>query len=137
MTFKLRLVTPDGVKYETEAIKAILPSKEGQITILPNHMPLISLLNAGEINLQINGKEHVLVTEGGMVKVANNMVEIIADTAEDIDTLDHLKIEEAKKRAEKLMSEAGSDAEFAHAAGLLEKQIAKLHVLNRRKKYRS
>ena len=136
-TFNLKLIAPDGVKYEADAIEASLPTPDGQITILPNHMPVISLLAPGEILLKIDGKEHVLATEGGIVEIANNTVKILADTAEDIDSLDALKIEEAKKHAESLLSSARNDMEYADAVAHLEKQIAKLNIIKRRKKYRN
>ena len=135
-TFNLKLIAPDGVKYEADAIEATLPTPDGQITILPNHMPVISLLAPGEIRLKIDGKEHVLATEGGIVEIANNTVKILADTAEDVDSLDALKIEEAKKHADNLLANAKSDVEYADAVAHLEKQIAKLSILRRRKKYR-
>jgi F-type H+-transporting ATPase subunit epsilon len=135
-TFNLKLIAPDGVKYEADAIEASLPTPDGQITILPNHMPVISLLAPGGILLKIDGKEHVLATEGGIVEIANNTVKILADTAEDIDSLDALKIEEAKKHAESLLSNAKNDIEYADAVAHLEKQIAKLSILKRRKKYK-
>jgi len=135
-TFNLKLIAPDGVKYEADAIEATLPTPDGQITILPNHMPLISLLSPGEIVLKIDGKEHILVTEGGIAEIANNTVKILADTAEDINSLDQLKIEEAKKHAEELIATAKTDIEYANAAAHLEKQLSKLSILKRRKKYR-
>lgn len=135
-TFNLKLISPEGVKYETDAAEATLPTPEGQVTILPNHMPLISLLSAGEIILKIDGKEHALVTEGGIVEVANNTVKVLADTAEDVDSLDQLKIEEAKKHAEELVAKAKTEIEYADAVATLEKQLAKINVLKRRKKYR-
>ncbi len=134
--FKLKLISPKGVIYEVEAISASLPTPDGEITILPNHEPLISLLAPGEIRLQINGKEHTLATEGGVVEIANNSVKILADSAEDIDTLDQLKIEEAKKHAEHLMANAEDDVEYADALAHLEKQLAMLNLLKRRKKYK-
>lgn len=135
-TFKLKLIAPDGIKYEHEAVEVTLPTPQGQITILPNHMPLISLLSPGEIVLKINGTEHILATEGGIVEVADNDVKILADTAEDLDSLDQLKVEEAKKEAEHLLATAKDDVEYADALAHLEKQIAKINVLKRRKKYR-
>lgn len=134
--FKLKLISPEGVKYETEASEARMPTPDGQITILPNHMPLISLLGAGEIILKIDGKERILVTEGGIVEVANNLVKILADTAEDVASLDQFKIEEAKKKAEQMLSSAKDDVDRADAVAQLERQIAKLNILKRRKKYR-
>jgi len=135
-TFNLKLIAPDGVKYESNASEATPPTPNGQITILPDHMPLISLLAPGEIILKIDSKEHVLITEGGIVEIANNTVKILADTAEDINSLDQLKIEEAKKHAEELIAAARTDIEYADAVAHLEKQISKLNILKRRKKYR-
>lgn len=135
-TFNLKLIAPDGIKYEVDAAEATLPTPDGQITILPNHMPVISLLAPGEILLKIDGKDHVLATEGGIVEIANNIVKVLADTAEDIDSLDQLKIEDAKKQAQHLLANAKNDVEYADAVAHLEKQIAKLNILKRRKKYR-
>lgn len=136
-TFKLKLISPSGKKYEEEsATEVILPTPDGQITILPNHVPLISLLSAGEVILKIGSKEHILVTEGGVVEVTNNTVKILADTAEDLSSLDQLKIEEAKKKAEHMMTTAKDDVEFADAEAHLERQLAKLNFIKRRKKYR-
>lgn len=134
--FKLKLIAPDGVKYEHDASEALLPTPNGQIAILPNHMPLISLLSPGEIILNINGKEEHLVTEGGIVEIANNEVKVLADTAEDVDSLNELKIEEAKKAAETRLAQAKDDVEYTEASTALEKELARLTVLKRRKKYR-
>ena len=135
-SFKLKLISPEGVKYEADASEASLSTPDGQIAILPGHMPLISMLAAGEIKLKIEGKEHILVTEGGIVEVADNVVKVLADTAEDLDSLDQLKIEEAKKEAEEILSATKDEVEHAEALAQLERQIAKLNVLKRRKKYR-
>jgi len=133
----LKLIAPDGVKYEAEADEAILPTPDGQITLLPNHMPLIALLSPGEIILKNNGKEHFLVTEGGVVEITKNNVKILADTAEDADSLDQITIEAAKKKAEESLSRATSDQEFASAYSVLEKQLVKLDFMKRRKKYKA
>lgn len=132
--FALKLIAPDGVKYEEEASSVTLPTPDGQITILPNHTPLISLLSPGEITIQNGSKSHELATEGGVVEISNNLVKVLADTAEDAGSMDELKIVEAKKAAEHRMAEAKDDIEFANASAALEKQIAKINFLNRRKK---
>lgn len=135
-TFKLKLIAPDGVKYEHEASEVLLPTPDGQIGILANHEPLISLLAPGEITIKYDSKEHYLATEGGIVEIAGNLVKILADTAEDVDSMDALKIEEAKKAAETRLAEAKDDVEYADAYAQLEKQLAKMNILKRRKKYR-
>lgn len=135
-TFKLKLIAPDGVKYEHEASEVILPTPDGQIGILPNHEPLVSLLAPGEITIKYDGKDHFLATEGGIVEIGNNLVKILADTAESVESLDELKIEEAKKAAQQRLAEAKDDVEYSDAVAQIEKEIARLNVLKRRKKYR-
>lgn len=134
--FTLKLISPSGVKYEETATQATLPTARGQITILPNHMQLISLLKPGEILIKNGTKETSLMTEGGIIEVSKNVVKILADTAEEAESMDELKIIEAKKAAEERLSKAADNAEFAEATALLEKQLAKLSYLTRRKKYK-
>jgi len=135
-SFNLKLVSPTGVKHNEEVEEVTLPTPNGQITVLADHTPLISLISPGEIILRLKGKEHLLATEGGIAEIKNNTIKILADTAEDIDSLDHLKIEEAKKQAEHLLANAKDDIEYADALAHLEKQLAKLNILKRRKKYK-
>jgi len=132
--FKLKLIAPDGVKYEEEATEITLPTREGQITVLPGHMPLITLLKPGEIIIKNGSKTHELATEGGVAEITQDLVKILADTAEDASNLDELKIVEAKKAAEHRLVQAKDEIEFADASAHLEKQIAKLNFLTKRKK---
>ncbi len=132
--FKIRLISPEGVKYEGEADEAVLPTQNGEIGILANHEPLVALLKPGEIRLKDGGKEHFLATYGGVVKVANNVVEVLAESATFVDELDQIKINEARVRAEQQLKEAKDEVEFASAAGMLEKILASEKVLKRRKR---
>lgn len=137
-TFQLKLIAPDGVKYEKEASEVTLPTDNGQITVLPDHMPLITLLKPGEIIIKNGNSVEELATEGGIVEIDNNIVKILADTAEDVHSLNELKIAEAKKAAEQRLSNAKDDVEFTDASAELEKQLAKLNFLTKRKrKYRN
>jgi F-type H+-transporting ATPase subunit epsilon len=135
-TFTLKLIAPDGVKYSEEASEISLPTPDGYITVLPNHMPLIVLLKPGEIIIKNGSKTHELATEGGIADISGNIVKILADTAEDANSLDELRIAEAKKAAEERLANAKNDVEFTEASALLEKQLAKLTFLQKRKKYK-
>lgn len=132
--FNLKLITPEGEGYEGEVSEASIPTPDGQITILANHMPLITLVAPGEIDIKTGNKEHYLATEGGVAYVANNLLKILADTAESADSLDEVKIKEAKEKAEKLLSGITDDQEFATVQATLEKQLAKLSFIKRRKR---
>lgn len=135
-TFTLQLIAPDGVKYEQEATELTLPTSQGQIGVLADHEPLIALLKPGEIIIKDGTKTHELATEGGIVEISNNLVKIMADTADEASSLDELKIMEAKKAAEERLAKAADSVESAEAAAMLEKQLAKLSFLQKRKKYR-
>jgi F-type H+-transporting ATPase subunit epsilon len=135
-SIKLKLIAPDGIKYDNEVTSVSLPTQNGQITILPEHTPLIAIMKPGEIVIKINGKEEILASEGGVVEVSDKLVKILADSAEEVNSLNQLKIEEAKQEAHELLANAKNDVEYANAVAHLEKQIAKLNILKRRKKYR-
>lgn len=132
--FILKLIAPDGVKYEEEATEVVLPTDGGQIQVLPGHMPLTVLLKPGEITIKNNDKTHHLATEGGVAQISQELVKILADTAEDAESLDELAIIEAKKLAEDRVKNAKDQVEFTDATAHLEKQIAKLTFLKRRRR---
>lgn len=132
-TFTLKLITPSGITFEGEVLEASLPTPDGQITILADHKPIITQLVPGEIKLQKSGKETYLSTEGGIAYVSKNFLKILADTAESADSLDLAKIEEARKKAEHLKAQAIGEEEYAQAEALIEKQLAKIKFIKKRR----
>ncbi|MEI8143116.1 MAG: ATP synthase F1 subunit epsilon [Candidatus Berkelbacteria bacterium] len=133
-TFKLKLISPSGIAYEAEATEITLPTTDGEIGILPNHEPLITLIKAGLIKIKNGREEKELATEGGIAEINNNVIKILADTAEDTANLDELKIMKAKELAEKHLTEAKNEIEFADASANLEKQLTMLSLATKRKK---
>ena len=135
--FKVKLVAPDGVKYEFEASMISLPTLDGQISVLPHHAPLVTIISPGEIIIKNNTAEKYLATEGGIAEITGEMVKILADTADEAQNLDELKILEAQKKAQERLANAKDNVEFADAKNAIEKQLAKLSFLKKRKhKYR-
>ena len=135
-SFSLKLIAPDGVKYESSATAVFLPTPDGTIEILPDHMPLVALLAPGEISIHDNTETKSLVTEGGIVEIGNNLVKILADTAEEAHNLDEMKILEAKKAAEERLANAKDNVEYTDAAAHLEKQLAKLRIITKRRHHK-
>ncbi len=133
-TFKLKLVSPDGVKYDQDATEVLLPTPNGQIAILADHASLVTVLKPGEIVIKNANKEDYLSTDGGTVEVHNNLVKILADTAERAESLDEMAIVEAQKKAKERMEQAKNDTEYADAYGYLEKQLARLNFIKKRKR---
>jgi F-type H+-transporting ATPase subunit epsilon len=131
----LKVVTPEKTVIEQEVYQATLPILGGEVTLLPNHMPYIGALRAGEIVLRVTagGEETSLATSGGFAEFHDGVLSILADTAERADEIDLARAEAARKRAEDLKKERLSmdDEEYARTAALIEKEMARVKVARR------
>jgi len=128
---KFKIVTPERVVFEEEVDQVTLPTQEGEITVLPNHIPLISVLQAGELVAKKNGKEIAMAVSGGLVEIQKkNELTVLADTAERAEEIDLARAEEARRRAEKLKEEKVrmDETEYAAVAAALEKNLVRIKV---------
>ncbi len=134
-SIKLKVVTPEKIVIEEEVYQATLPILGGEVTILPNHIPYIGALQAGEIILRTepNGEETSLATSGGFVEFHDGILSILADTAERAEEIDLARAEEARQRAEDLKKEhiTMSDEEYARTAAMIEKEMTRVKVARR------
>jgi len=127
---KIKIVTPERTVYEDEVSQATLPTIDGEVTILPDHIPYITALKAGEIILK-KGEEIIhLAISGGFIEFNNNILIILADTVERAEEIDLKRAEEAKQRAEELQKQRITidDMEYAKTAALVEKELARIKV---------
>ena len=134
MAIHFEIITPERVVLKDEVDEVTLPTTEGEITVLPHHIPLVTLSRAGMIRLLKNKKEEYLAVSGGYVEVQpGSRLTILADTADRAEELDLKKIEEAHERARALMEEKRltDDVAYASAAAGLERELARLKVARR------
>jgi F-type H+-transporting ATPase subunit epsilon len=129
------LITPDRVVFRKEADKITLPTAEGEITVLPGHIGLVAALVPGIAKLVTKGEEEEVAVSGGFIQVGKDQVRVLADTAERGEELDLDVIEEAKKRAEKVMQEAArlDDNQFAAAIAAMEREMARYKLVQKRR----
>jgi F-type H+-transporting ATPase subunit epsilon len=129
-TLKFQLVTPKGPVLSETVESLSCPTTQGQITILPGHIPLVATLAAGELVAKTKGVEHILHVAGGFVEVRkHNEVILLADEAEHFYEIDQVQVEEAKQRAEEIMKEKNLSAEeYAAASASLERSLSRLRV---------
>lgn len=128
---KFELITPEKVVFSTEVDQVTLPTMDGEITILPGHIPLVAQLVPGVASLKINGRSEDVAVSGGFIQVdGQGKVTALADTAERGVNLNLEDIEKAKQRAEEVMHSAarGDDETFARAAAELERELARYRV---------
>jgi len=104
---KFEIVTPERVVFKEEISQITLPTKMGEITVLPNHIPLVSALLPGVVHVKkTNGEDEVISISGGFLEVLKDKVVILADTAERAEELDFKRAEEAHRRAVELKEKA-------------------------------
>lgn len=127
----IQIVTPERIVFEGDADSVSVMTEQGEITILPNHIPVVTLLRAGEMRLKREGDESLLSVSTGILEVRpGSRVVILADTAERSEELELQKIEEAKALAEQRLADARrkNDVSFADAAAHLERELARYRV---------
>lgn len=133
-TIKFELVTPERVVLRQEALQVTVPTTSGEITILPDHIPLISILRPGVLELKrADNVVEIMSVSGGFIEVLKDKIVILADSAERAEELDEERIKDAQKRAEELKKSAKDtdDMEFADISARLEKELARMHAVNR------
>ncbi len=132
---KLQVITPERTVFDDEVDEVTLPTTSGEIGVLPNHVPLISIIKAGEVKIR-KGKENIyLATYGGCIEIYPGGIRVLADAAEHADEIDEMKVIEAKKRAELAMSEAKDDVAFADASAMLERNLIQTKLVQRKKRH--
>lgn len=135
MKIDLQVVTPDKLAFKGDADKISLPTDNGQITILPKHISLVSTIKHGKLSIVSGGEEISMLVYGGFVEVKNNRVRVMTEIAERADEIDEEKAEKAKQEAQRLLKEKANldDVAFANATVMLEKSILELKAVKRRK----
>ena len=131
-----KIATPEKVVYENDILQVSIPTSTGEITILPNHSPLVSILRAGELKIVDNEGEQLMAVASGFLEVkGNNEVVILADKAERAEYIDIERAEAARKRAEEQMEaiKDGEDVDYAKLQAVIEKEMNRIKV---GKKYR-
>jgi len=135
MKIKFKIATPERVVYEDEIDQITLPTKMGEITVLPHHLPLVSALQPGEILLKKDGQEVPMAVSGGFVELHDNELVILADTAERMEEIDEQRAELARARVQELLADRQSAeaVDFTALAAKMEKELARLKVVRKYK----
>jgi len=112
MTIRCEIVSQDRLVYEGDVDIVVIPGIEGEMGILPDHAPLLSILDVGVVRVRKENEEEVFTVTGGLVEVQPEIVTILADAAENIEEIDIARAEEAKKRAEDILAEGPPEGDL-------------------------
>jgi F-type H+-transporting ATPase subunit epsilon len=128
-TLHVRVLTAQQRIFDGEAEMVNAPGADGQLGILPRHAPLLTTLALGELRVRHAGVDEGIFVAGGFLEVNDNVVTVLADDAERASEIDESHAEDARRRAQELLTrhELGSEA-AALAAMQLERAVGRLRV---------
>jgi F-type H+-transporting ATPase subunit epsilon len=133
-TIKLEIVTPEAKIFSDDVNMVTLTGTEGEMGILPQHMPLMTQLVAGEVVAQ-KGREIIFLAVGdGFVQVTGNRVAILTDMAIRADDIDEARAEEGRQRAEARLAQKITDEEAVRVNAALAHAAIQLKVKRQRRK---
>ena len=103
--FTVEIISPDHTILKQETNEVTIPSYEGQMGILNNHIPLITFLRPGIITINKDNAEKKFYVEEGTVEFSNNNLLILTSTARDLTNLDKALVNDLLKKAESQLNE--------------------------------
>jgi F-type H+-transporting ATPase subunit epsilon len=133
-TLKLEIVTPEAMIFSEDVEMVTFTGIDGQMGILPQHMPLMTQLEAGEIIARKEAKEIFVAVGEGFVQVTREKVSVLTDMAIKADDIDEARAEEARQKAEARLAQKLSDEDAAMVQASLLHATAQLNVKRRRVK---
>jgi F-type H+-transporting ATPase subunit epsilon len=135
MPLTLEIVTPEARVFSETVDTVVIPTVEGEIGILPGHIPLVAQVGAGELRATKGAVTQLLVVGGGFAQVTGEKVSILADRAIEEEKIDEHAVENAMKRAEEELK--GKDtlapAEVERLEGVVRFAVAQLGIRRRRR----
>jgi F-type H+-transporting ATPase subunit epsilon len=142
---KLKIVTPERLVLEELVDQVSIPTIDGEITVLPDHIPLITELSSGDVVAYVSGEHVPMAVVGGFVEIKTNEdfiteVAVLADFAEHVNELSPEKVDQAKQRAQELREQIQNKehVDFEHFEAELERSLTRVKIADkwRNRKYR-
>lgn len=139
-TIKFEIATPERVVLKQEIVSITAPTQSGEITVLPDHIPLVSILKPGVVDVKLaDGEIEIISVSGGFIEVKKDRVVILADLAERAAELDENRIIAAKSRAEDAKEKAKHEDHYdlSAVAAKLEMAMARERALHKWRKLKN
>ena len=135
MPLKVDIVTAERVVYSDEGVdEVVAPGIEGELTVLPQHAPLLTMIKPGIMRIVKGSDDIDMAITGGFLEVRDDRVTILADAAERAEDIDTVRAEEARRSAERRLDERESKLELVEAAAELQRALIRLKAVERRRR---
>ena len=103
---KLTIITPEKTAFDGDADSVVRNTVEGEIGILPGHLPLVTLLAAGDVVVEHRGEKEYLAIDKGFAEVSDDKIRVLTEAAIDVDNIDLEAVAQAEERARRYLAEA-------------------------------
>lgn len=138
--FHFQLVSISGKKFDEDVYEVVLPTLDGEIGVLQDHMPLVSVAKTGVIAVRRNSKDpdqkrEYFATNGGAIEVSDNTLRVLVDEADHADDINEAEVQKALERAQKMRAEAKDQLSLDHAQGLVDRQAIRLQVAGLKRRH--
>ena len=127
-TFHLKVLTVDKQFFDGEVDRIVVRTSQGDVGILPNHVPYIAALGIGALIIVQNGERRVAAVSGGFVDVTREGTTILARTCEWADEIDVNRANSAAERARAALQKKESDREYEVAQVKLKKALNRIRI---------
>lgn len=124
----VKIITPSGLykRYDVEALH--VKTVEGELTLLPNHVPIVAMLTTCKLSLRFEGVYKDYAIGGGMLHLHDNQINLLTDTIESKDEIDIDRAKRAKDRAEERLAQREDHIDIKRAEIALKKALNRVHV---------
>ncbi len=135
MPLTVDVVTAERLVFSEEGVdEVVAPGIEGELTVLPMHAPLLTMIKPGVMRIVKGNDETDMAISGGFLEVRNDRVTILADAAERAEEIDVARAEEARRRAEQQLERRETEVDLARVAAELQRALVRLKVAERRRR---
>jgi F-type H+-transporting ATPase subunit epsilon len=135
MPLTLEIVTPEARVYSDSIDGVVIPTVDGEIGVLPGHIPLLTQVDHGELRVTKGATTVLLAVSGGFAQISGDKVSVLAESAITEEKIDEAAAENAMKRAEEELrqQETLPPAEIERLEGIVRFAVAQLALRRRRK----
>jgi F-type H+-transporting ATPase subunit epsilon len=136
MPIRCEIVSQDRTVFQGDVDMIVLPGAGGEMGILPHHAPVLTTLKYGIIKVRHQGKEEIFTVAGGVAEVQPDIVTVLADAAENVEEIDVVRAQFAKKRAEEILAKGPPQDQDAllNIEAALRRSNLRLDVVRRYRK---
>ncbi len=135
MPLTLEIVTPEAKVYSDTIDSVVIPTVEGEIGVLPGHIPLLTQVEDGELRVTKGATTQLLVVSGGFAQIDGDRVRVLAENAINEEKIDENAVEAALKRAQEQLREAKDmdPQQYEHLQSLVRYSGVQLAVKRRKR----